>query len=56
VSDKPSEEPPSFWFWSGYGFWQLLPSTFSDYELPELTPEEQVEAAMRYIKKHYHVE
>jgi hypothetical protein len=42
--------------WTQHGFWQMLPSTFIEYELPELSSDEQIEAARRYIQAKYNDE
>jgi hypothetical protein len=37
-------------FWTPNGFWQLLPPEPIHYEIPDMTAEERIEAAQRYIK------
>jgi hypothetical protein len=39
--------------WTRHGFLEMLPTTFIEYELPELSPDEQIEAARRYVRKMY---
>jgi hypothetical protein len=43
----------TFGIWTPHGFWQLLLEEPFRYELPELTPDEQIEAARRYIQSKY---
>jgi hypothetical protein len=50
---EPHEKQTTFGFWTPNGFWQFIPSTFPDYEPPELTDDEMIAAAFRYAKKMY---
>jgi hypothetical protein len=42
-----------FGIWTPHGFWKLMTEDPFRYELPELTPDEQIEAAWRYLRKMY---
>lgn len=49
MADEESQEVCGIW--TPNGFWQLLPMGPFVYELPERTPEENIEAANRYMRK-----
>lgn len=40
-------------FWTEHGFWQLLPSTLVVYVLPEATREDNIKAALAYMRNVY---